>query len=123
MVTLLAATTLEKLKNVSPQFWLKVIVAVAALIAAIFVLRWLLQMNKLLLGIIIFVIVGLVGFKWIYERNEPAVFTPVVSWVAQFFPRKGSYDTLQERDSIKPGSQKKPAAVTQPTKAGTTTKK
>jgi hypothetical protein len=36
-----------------------------------------------------------VGFQWIYERNEPKWATPVVEKLANFFPSKGQYAERQ----------------------------
>ncbi|MCW5549526.1 MAG: hypothetical protein KIT44_11240, partial [Opitutaceae bacterium] len=52
-------------------------------------------MNKAILGAIVFVLVTVIGFQWIYERNEPAWATPVVEKLANFFPSKGSYQDKQ----------------------------
>ena len=38
----------------------------------------------------------MIGFNWIYERNEPAWATPTVTWLGGFFPGKGSYGAKQQ---------------------------
>ena len=48
-------------------------------------------MNKAVLGAIFFVVVTVMGFNWIYERNEPSWATPVVEVFAGFFPSKGKH--------------------------------
>jgi hypothetical protein len=90
-----AATTLDKLKRVPPDFWMKLGLVVAAIVVAVIVLRKVAGMNKLVLAIIVFVVLTIIGFNWIYERNEPAFLTPVVNKIAPFFPSKGSYSTKQ----------------------------
>jgi len=99
---LLAATTapvtaLDKLKQVPPAFWLKVGLAVLAVIVAVILLRKLAGMNKVVLTIVVLVVMSVVGFNWIYERNEPAWATPVVEKLAGFFPSKGSYANKQQQ--------------------------
>ena len=91
-----APTALEKLKQVPPAFWLKVGIAILAVILLVVVLRKVAQMNKIVLTVIVLIILSTVGFNWIYERNEPAWATPVVEKLAGFFPTKGSYDNKQQ---------------------------
>lgn len=117
------STPLEKLHNVSGQFWLKVILAIIAFAILIFLFRKLMGMNKIILIIICGVIVGVVGFSWIYNRNEPAFLTPIIEPIANsgFFPTKGAYEVKQQQDPTKPGLQKnptptKPATTSQPAK-------
>ena len=91
-----APTTLEKLQQIPPAFWLKVGIAVLAVVAAIIVLRKLAGINKVVLTVIVLVLLSTVGFSWIYERNEPAWATPVVEKLAGFFPTKGGYGAKQQ---------------------------
>lgn len=91
-----APTAMEKLQKVPPAFWLKLGIAVVALIVAVILLRKVAQMNKIVLTIIVLVVFSTIGFSWIYERNEPAWATPVVEKLAGFFPSKGSYDSKQQ---------------------------
>jgi hypothetical protein len=57
-------------------------------------------MNKLVLALIVFVVGGVLGFTWIYERNEPAFMTPIIDPIANsgFFPTKngGELRSLNE---------------------------
>ena len=98
------ATTLDKLKTIPPQFWWKLGLAIAALIVVVVVLQKVAGMNKMVLGIIAFVVVTIIGFNWIYERNEPAFLTPIVDKIAGFFPAKNSYGAKQ---ATMPGEKKK----------------
>lgn len=81
-------TTVDRLREIPGEFWLKMGLGVAAIIVAVVVLRKLAKVNKVLLGVVVFVGLTIVGFSWIYERNEPAWATPVVQWLAEFFPSK-----------------------------------
>lgn len=92
-----APTALDKLRQVPPAFWLKVGIAVLALIIVVVLLRKLAGANKLIVGVVIFLVVVLVGLNWIYERNEPAWATPVVEKLAKFFPAKDSYNEKQKK--------------------------
>lgn len=91
-----APSALDKLKQVPTAFWIKLAIAVAAVIAAVLILRKIAQMNKIVLTVIILIILSTVGFNWIYERNEPAWATPVVEKLAGFFPTKGAYANKQK---------------------------
>ncbi len=91
-----AVTALDKLQSVPPVFWLKVLLIIAGFVAAVIALRKLAGMNRVVLGVIVFVIVAVVGFSWIYERNEPAFMTPAINKVAPFFPSKDGYSGKQQ---------------------------
>jgi ABC-type iron transport system FetAB permease component len=91
-----AATPLEKQKQVPPAFWWKVGAAVLIIIIIAVVLQRIAQMNKVVLAIICLLIFSIVGVNWIYERNEPAFLTPVIDRIAPFLPSKGSYNAKQE---------------------------
>ena len=91
-----AATTLDKLKQIPPQFWWKVGLVVLGLIAIVLVLQKLAGANKVVMAVVAFVIVMIVGVNWIYERNEPAFLTPLVDKIAPFLPSKGSYGAKQK---------------------------
>lgn len=87
----LAVTTLEKLKTVPARFWVNVVLALAAGVVAVLLVRYAARMNKLILSLIIFLLLSVVGFQWIYERNEPRFMTPVIEKIAPFFPSKPHY--------------------------------
>jgi hypothetical protein len=93
---LLAVTALEKLKTLPPDVWLKIGVAVGGFIIAILVFRRVMKMNKIIAGVIVFVVVTVVFFSWVYNRNEPKFLTPLVNRIAPFFPSAGSYDSKQQ---------------------------
>ena len=82
-------TALERLKAIPPEFWMRIGFAVVAVVALVFFLRKVAKMNKVVLTIVTLFIMTVVGFNWIYERNEPEWATPAVSFLAGFFPSKG----------------------------------
>ncbi len=83
------ATTLDRLRGIPPEFWMRIGFAVLMLIALVFILRKVVKMNKVVLTVVTFLVVTVVGFNWIYERSEPAWATPIVSFLAGFLPTKG----------------------------------
>ena len=92
---LLAVTAVEKLKTLPPDVWLKIGIGVAVFIAAIFLFRRIMKMNKIIGGIIVFVVFTVVFFSWVYNRNEPKFLTPIVEKIAPFFPSAGAYANKQ----------------------------
>jgi glucan phosphoethanolaminetransferase (alkaline phosphatase superfamily) len=100
-MVLFAVTAVEKIKTLPPGVWLKIAIAIAALIAAILIFRRVMRMNKIIAAVIVFVVVTVVFFSWVYNRNEPKFLTPLVERVAPFFPSAGAY-------SAKQGTQPKP---------------
>ncbi len=94
-----APTALDKLKQIPPAFWAELGIAVLAVIVAVYVLRKLAQMNKVVLTVVVLVALSVVGFNWIYQRNEPAWATPVVEKLSGFFPSKG---TLNKNKQVSP---------------------
>jgi drug/metabolite transporter superfamily protein YnfA len=92
----LAVSTLEKLKAIPADVWLKLAAAMLVVVIIVIALRKLAQMNKVILGAVVFIGGAFLFFSWIYERNEPAFLTPIVNKIAPFFPSKDSYGTKQK---------------------------
>jgi hypothetical protein len=85
-----AQSSTSRLGQVPAEFWVKLALGIAILIGVVIVLRKLAKVNKVVLAVIVVLILSFVGFNWIYERNEPAWATPVVQWLANYFPSKGA---------------------------------
>ena len=96
MLFFAAATALDKVQQVPTSFWIKCAIGVVGFMVAVIVLRKLAAVNKVILIAVIFVAVVVMGFKWIYERDEPAFLTPIVERIAPFFPTKGAYVVKQQ---------------------------
>jgi hypothetical protein len=94
-------TPLEKLKQVPPEFWMKLAAVIVAVVIVVIILRKLAQANKIVLAVVALIVVSAVGLNWIYERNEPKWATPVVEKLAQFFPTKGAYAAKPAPDPSK----------------------
>jgi MFS superfamily sulfate permease-like transporter len=91
-----AASAADTLKQLPPQTWLKIGIGVTALIVTVIVLRKVLKMNKVIMGVLVFVVGTVLFFSWVYNRNEPAFLTPIIEKVAPFFPSAGSYSDKQQ---------------------------
>jgi len=102
-----AATTLQRLEAIPLAFWIKVGIAVLAVIASVIVLRYILKINKFVLGGVAFIAAGLIWFNWIYHRNEPRFLTPLMDRIAPFFPAAGAYETKQAGTPDIPSNKKK----------------
>jgi MFS superfamily sulfate permease-like transporter len=97
-----ATTTVDKLRAIPGDFWLKLVLGIVALVALVIFFRKVAQMNKAVAGIAALLIATFVGFSWIYERNEPRWATPVVGWLGGFFPSKGAYQVRQDTPPAPP---------------------
>ena len=94
---LLAVSALDKLQNVPPTTWMKVGIGLAAVVLVVLVFQHVLKMNKIIMGVIVFVVGTIVFFSWVYNRNEPKWATPIVEKIAPFFPSAGAYQNKQQR--------------------------
>ncbi len=94
---LLAASAVESLQKIPPATWLKIGIAIVAIIVVVVVLRKIAKMNKIVLGVIVFVVCTVVFFSWVYNRNEPKFLTPIVDRIAPFFPSANAYATKQQQ--------------------------
>jgi apolipoprotein N-acyltransferase len=84
-----APTVLDRLSRIPGDFWLRMGIALAVIVVTVVVLRKIAKVNKVVLAVVVGVGATVVGFNWIYERNEPAWATPAVQWIALFLPSKG----------------------------------
>jgi drug/metabolite transporter (DMT)-like permease len=94
-VFLAATNALERIEKIPPSFWLKVGIAIAAIIVVVVLLRKLLNVNKFLLGGAVFIFGGVFFLNMLYHRTEPAALTPLFNRLAPFFPSAGAYDAKQ----------------------------
>ncbi|MFA6959227.1 MAG: hypothetical protein WC205_00570 [Opitutaceae bacterium] len=83
---LLATTAIQKVQAVPPKIWMNLGLGILILVAAIILIKKAAEMNKMLMAIIICVVVTIVGFNWIYSRNEPKFLSPIIDRLAPFFP-------------------------------------
>lgn len=85
-----ATKSASKLHDIPAAFWLNLALVILAIIVAVFVLRKIAGLNKVVFAVVVAIGLTVVGFNWIYERNEPVWATPVVQWLAGFFPTKAT---------------------------------
>ena len=85
---LFAASVIEQTERIPPKVWLNLGLALLVIIGVIVLIRIAASVNKFVLGGVILMAVIVIGFQWIYERNEPAFLTPAINAIAPFFPGK-----------------------------------
>lgn len=88
----LPPAALDRLHQIPLQFWQRLGLAVLAIIAVVFILRKVAAVNKVVLSTIVGLFLAIVGFNWIYERNEPTWATPTVRFLSGYFPTKGAIE-------------------------------
>jgi EamA domain-containing membrane protein RarD len=86
-----AVSALAKLQNLPRKNLVNLGLAVLIIIVAVVLIKEAARMNRIVLFMIIAVTVMVVGFSWVYERNEPKFLTPVVDTIAPFFPSRPKY--------------------------------
>ncbi|OIR06441.1 hypothetical protein GALL_113560 [mine drainage metagenome] len=87
----LASASIDKLRQVPMSFWFNVAIVIVGFVGGIWILRRIREMNKIILMILICLFLSMVGFNWIYQRNEPHFLTPLIDRIAPFFPSKGKH--------------------------------
>jgi hypothetical protein len=103
----LAVNTIDKLKSVPPKYWWIFAGCILGFFVAVWVLKWLLGVNKVFLFVGVFVVGMFTFVSWVYNRNEPAILTPFVDELAQFFPTKGAYQKSTNKPVEPTDEQKK----------------
>jgi len=93
----LAVTALEAMRELPKDTWLKIGVVVAAIIIVAVIVPKVFKMNKLILGVVVFVASSIVFFSWVSQRNEPKFLTPLLDKLAPFF----SSDVVRDKKDDK----------------------
>lgn len=91
-----AVSAMEKIKELPPEIWFKIAMGVVILVAVVVVVRRAAKTNKVIMGVAAFVVVTILFFSWVYNRNEPKFLTPLVNKIAPFFPSASSYSAKQK---------------------------
>jgi hypothetical protein len=91
------------------EFWVKVLFATVVLVLLFVILKKLAHIGQIIGVVIVFVVLGIIVFKWVRHRGEPPVMTPVVDFLSSFFP--------QTAQSAQPAWQEAPLQFPQPVQA------
>ena len=81
-----AVSALEKIKHLPKKNLVNLGLGILILLVVIMVIKQARKMNKYVLLAIVLVTCGVLGFNWVYKRNEPKILTPMVDVIAPFFP-------------------------------------
>ena len=93
----IAVTALEALKEIPPHTWLKVGIVIAIVVVVLVIIPKIFKMNKIILGVIIFVASTIIFFSWVQQRNEPKFLTPLIDHLVPFF----SSDVVRDKPQKK----------------------
>ena len=75
------------------DFWLLVFGAIIVLLVLSVVFKKIIQVSQVVFVVALLIVAGVVMVKWVRDRNEPAFMTPVVNFVASFFPSSTTTQT------------------------------
>lgn len=81
-----AVSVLEKIRHLPRKNLINLGLGILVLLVVILLIKQAQKMNKYVLLAIVAVTIAVLGFNWVYQRNEPKFLTPVIDIVAPFFP-------------------------------------
>jgi uncharacterized membrane protein len=81
-------SAIEKVRQLPAKDLANLGLIVLVLIVAIFIIKQAAKMNRFVLFMILLVTALVVGFTWVYQRNEPRFLTPLIDGIAPFLPHK-----------------------------------
>lgn len=93
----LAVSAMEKMKQIPTGTWVNIAIGIAVVVGSVIVVRRVAKMNKVVMGVVLFVVGTILFFNWVYYRNEPRFMTPVINKIAPFFPSAGAYEGKQQQ--------------------------
>lgn len=94
---LFAVTALEAMKELPKETWFKIGIVVAAIVVVVVVVPKVFKMNKIILGVIVFMVSSIVFFSWVSQRNEPKFLTPLLDRLAPFFSSEVVREKKEEK--------------------------
>lgn len=81
-----AVSVLEKIRHLPRKNLINLGLGILVLLVVVLLIKQARKMNKYVLLAIVVVTVAVLGFNWVYQRNEPKFLTPVIDIIAPFFP-------------------------------------
>ena len=81
-----AVNVLEKIRHLPRKNLINLGLGILVLLVVVLLIKQARKMNKFVLLTIVLITVVVVGFNWIYQRNEPKFLSPVIDVIAPFFP-------------------------------------
>jgi hypothetical protein len=83
-------TTADRIAKVPSSTWWTFGLIIAAVFLAVPIVRKLRELSGIWITLILFGGLTVLTAHWVRNRTEPAVLTPLVDAVAQFFPKKAA---------------------------------
>ncbi len=83
-----ALSAIQKLHALPRKHLVNIGLGLLVLIVVVIVIKQAAKMNRFILFAMILVTCLVVGFTWVYERNEPKFLTPYINDIAPFFPSR-----------------------------------
>ncbi|MDR0353516.1 MAG: hypothetical protein LBI02_09290 [Opitutaceae bacterium] len=84
-MSLLLLANVENLAGRPVEFWIKALLIIVGLFVLFWILEKLFKTSRLILSIALLVVIVMIGYNWIYHRNEPAFMTPALDILAPVF--------------------------------------
>lgn len=86
--TFASLTTLDRLAQVPASTWMVIGLVIGGVLFGVPLVRKIMEISGI--WILLALVCGsvLVSAHWVYHRSEPALLTPLVDFVAPFFPKK-----------------------------------
>jgi MFS superfamily sulfate permease-like transporter len=81
-----AVSVLGKIRHLPQKNLINLGLGILVLLVVIMLIKQARKMNKYVLFAIVTVTVVVLGFNWVYRRNEPKFLTPAIDVIAPFFP-------------------------------------
>jgi MFS superfamily sulfate permease-like transporter len=81
-----AVSVLEKIRHLPRKNLINLGLGILVLLIVVLVVKQARKINKYVLLAIVVVTIAVLGFNWVYQRNEPKFLTPVIDMIAPFFP-------------------------------------
>ncbi|MDR1010893.1 MAG: hypothetical protein LBM04_07160 [Opitutaceae bacterium] len=91
------------------EFWVKVLFATVVLVLLFVILKKLAHIGQIIGVVIVFVVIGIITYKWVHHRGEPPVMTPAVDFLSSFFPKFAQ--SMQSAQPVRQGTPLRPAPI------------
>jgi hypothetical protein len=72
------------------DFWVKIFAVIVVLFVLSVAFKRIIQLSQVVFVVALLAVAGVIFVKWVRDRNEPPFMTPVVNFVASFFPPSSS---------------------------------
>jgi hypothetical protein len=88
-MSLLILANVENLAGRPVEFWVRALLVIVGLFVIFWILEKLFKTSRRILSIALLIVIVMIGYNWIFFRNEPAFMTPVIDILAPIFGGPG----------------------------------